>query len=277
MKIKSEKADTAEEFYEQAKSILEDLNVSDPTVGESGSIPVNNSRSYVVEDTTAYNTTRTGQKVLNQFPRTSSERIITSSYDRPICNVMPCSVTEFLGIDCVRTVEQFIDPEIEIQNNPTEIPTVNAHLNPFNPRIEGDVEITGANLSKPGKVIREEIHKCSDESSKEEETIDESAVVSMEAEHGIIDETVDESIDTVTSVVPNVNPGSDKTAQVRFRKNGTIGLLKGLLEAWTTGAMSGRITGDVTVEYEWKSSIKTETFSIDSRVTLPVRDINYDW
>lgn len=275
--IKSENADTAEEFYEQAKGVLADLGAPDPTVGESGTIPVQTSGQFQIEEFEIYNSTRTGQKVLNQFPRTSNERVITSGYDRPICNIMPCSVTQFLGIDCTRTVEDYIDPEIEIENVPTEIPEVTAHFNPFNPRITGNVEVSGENFSEPGKIKRETVYKCKDEKEEEEEIIDDSSIVSMESTHNIIDRTVDETVDTVTTVIPSLESGASQSTDVQFRKEGALELLEGIIDAWVTGSMTGRVTGDVDVEYEWKNSIKTETFTIDSLVTLPVKNINYDW
>ena len=275
--IKSESADTAEEFYEQAKSVLTGLGARDPAVGESGTIPVQSPGQFEVQELEIYNSTRTGQKVLNQFPRSPDERVITSGYDRPICNVMPCSVTQFLGIDCTRTVEDYIDPKIEVENVPTGIPEVTAHFNPFNPRITGTVEVSGENFSEPGKVKRETVYKCIDEKENEEEVIDDSSIVTMESTHNIIDRAVDETVDTVRTVIPEVNAGGSDSTDVDFRKEGALQLLEGIIDGWVSGTMTGRVTGDINVEYEWKNSVKTETFTIDSLVTLPVRNINYDW
>jgi len=276
-RIKSEKADTAEEFYEYAKDTLETLGATSPTVGEPGTIPVNSSSEFKVESVEIYNSTRTGQEILNQFPRDSNERILNSGYDRPICNFLPCSITQALGIECSRTTEEFIKPEIDIRNNPTEIPSVTAHFNPFNPRIEGDVQISAENFSEPGKVKRETVYKCSNESEEEEEVIDDSSTVTMEASHNIVDQTVDEFIDEVRSNLPGVPKGGDETATVNFRKEGTLNLLEGIIDAWVSGSMTGRITGDIDVEYKWKNSIKSESFTIDTVVNLPVKNINYNW
>jgi hypothetical protein len=39
--------------------------------------------------------------------------------------------------------------------------------------------------------------------------------------------------------------------------------------------MTAQVTGSVDVKYEWKDSIKTETFTVDSRVRMPVNNLEY--
>jgi len=107
--------------------------------------------------------------------------------------------------------------------------------------------------------------------------IDDSSIVTMESTHNIIDRAVDETVDTVRTVIPEVNAGGSDSTNVDFRKEGALQLLEGIIDGWVSGTMTGRVTGDINVEYEWKNSVKTETFTIDSLVTLPVRNINYDW
>jgi len=275
MQVMAENAETEEEFYDLAKQTLRDLGVPDPTVGETGTIPISNSGNYEIIETNIRNTTKPGQQALNQFPRKGDERIVNQRYDRPICNILGCGIIDLLGIECSKTLEEYVDPEISFRNTPTEISSATARLNPLNPRIEGSVNVRGENFTKPGKVIEKTEYKCSTKSDTNKEIIDSSSIIDMEASHNIVVDAVDDVLDTVQSTLSVVQPNASKSADVSFEKTGALSTLEGIIDVWTTGSMTAQVTGSVDVKYEWKDSVKTETFTIDSRVRMPVNNLEY--
>jgi len=276
-KIMSETATTEAEFYEQAKSVLTDFGVPDPTVGEPGSIPIDSPGRFEVLEMNIEETTRPGQELLNTFPRRGDERIVNASYDTPLCNIFGCTLTQFLGLECSRTSEDYTDPEISLRDNPERIPEVNAYLNPLNARVEGEMEVTGENFSKPGEIMTKTAYKCKDEVDEEVEIVDESAILDMEAEHNVSSNALNETIDTVRSTISSVQPDRSQSATVRFRKEGTLDTLQSIVDIWVSGSMVADVTGTINVNYQWKGSIKNRSFDVDSRLRLPVGSINYGW
>jgi len=277
MDIMSEAADTEQEFYEQAKLMLQDLGVRNPTIGESGTIPIRGSGEFQIEEMEITETTRTGQKIVNQFPRPSNERIVNAGYDYPICYIFGCSVTEALGIECSKTETQWIDPEIDIIDVPNEVTTATAYLNPLNARIEGDINVEAQNNSEPGKKKTKKTFKCKNVSGEAEEVIEDSAIVSMLADHRVFDEEVDEVVDDIQSAVDDVRPNITTDSQASFEKRGALETIEGIYEVWTRGFTRANVTGSVDVEYEWRNSVKTRTFNIDTTMRLPIQNLNYDW
>lgn len=274
----SEAAGSKDEFYTAAKSMLTSLGASNPTVGESGSIPVSGNRNSLVESLNMVESTRAGQKILNQFPRPQSDRVISSQYDRPICNVLGCGIISALPIECSKTEIKWEDPEIDIVDIPIEIPNATAHLNPFNARIEGNLGIQGKNKSEPGEKITQKTFKCKnqiEESSKEK--VEGSAVVSMAADHSLTDVNINESIARVQSSFRDVAPQTSTETQVSFEKSGPIETLEGILDIWTTGITRVDIVGTVTTEYEWRNSVKSRSYDIDATARIPVRNLDYSW
>ena len=275
--IMSETATTEAEFYEQAKSILTDFGVPDPTVGEPGSVPIDSSGRFEVLEMNIEETTRPGQELLNTFPRRGDERIVNASYDTPLCNIFGCGLTQFLGLECSRTSEDYTDPEISLRDNPQKIPEVTAYFNPLNARIEGQMEITGENFSKPGEVITKTAYKCKEEVEEEIQVVDESAVLDMGASHNVVANAIDETVDTFRSTIPGVRPERSQSATLTFRKEGFIEVLKSLFDIFLTGSMVADVTGTINVSYQWKGSIKNRSFDVDSRLRLPVESANYGW
>lgn len=275
--IMSEQAETEGEFYTQAKEMLQRLGVRDVKVGESGSIPIRNRNRTTVEDFRLYETTRAGQRALNQFPKAPGERILNQGYDRPICGIVGCGVTQFLGIECSATSKQYKDPEIELRNNPTSIRSATAYLNPVNARIEGEVEISGENFSQPGEVRTKTTYKCKDDVETETEVVDESAIVSMNATHDVGIDAISEGLDTVQSTIDSVSPEQSKSATVSFRKEGVLEVIESIIDIWVSGSMVANVVGEVDVQYEWKGSTKNRTFDIEADVRIPIQNLEYSW
>lgn len=277
MKIMSETAQTEQEFYRQAKNALQEIGVRNPTIGEPGSIPVRNSRSFEIEDISLTNSTRTGQQILNQFPRSPSERVLSSSFDRPVCHIFGCNLTKSLGIECTRTDTSYTDPDIEVVNTPSAISSATAYMNPLNARIEGSVDVKAQNESEPGKKKTRKSFKCKDGTEVTEEVVEGSAVTSMLSEHRIFDEEVNGLIDTVTSSIDDVAPDVSTESEATFEKSGALETIQGIVDIWTKGFTRASVTGTVDVKYEWRNTVKTERFDVDATVRLPVQNLNYGW
>jgi hypothetical protein len=275
--IMSREAANEDEFYNKATGMLQSLGVRNVKVGQSGSIPVRSQGSFQIESLDIYETTRGGQKALNQFPRAPSDRILSPQYDRPICGIVGCGITQFLGLECSATSEEYIDPKIEFRNNPTAVTSATAYLNPVNARIEGDVEVTGDNFSEPGEVKTTTTYKCKDDVETSTEVVDGSAVLSMESSQTFGVESIDETIDTVQSSIADVTPDTSESVNVGFRKEGFLELIESVIDVWVTGSMLANVTGEVDIQYEWNGSTKNRTFNIDSEVRIPIQDLNYSW
>jgi hypothetical protein len=274
---------TEQEFYEQAKQTLRELGVRDVKVGESGTIPVRSQGERVIEELEIYETTGTGQRILNQFPRRGNDRILNQGYDRPVCRLLSCNILDLVGIECTKTNERYIDPTIDFDSLPSVIPNATAYLNPFNARIEGDVEILTENRTEPGKKVKETEYKCSQRTDKESDLIPESGILDFGASHDItIDDTIDgervtESLGTFSTNMPDVQPDTEVTRDASFRKEGVLSVLRSIIDIWTTGTTRVNVRGEVNIQYEWRGSAKNRTFDIESTMRLPVQNINYGW
>lgn len=256
--------------------MLSSAGVEDPTVGETTTIPVSDSSEYEVINTEIRESTRPGQKALNQFPRRGDERIINTVYPRPLCNILGCGALKLIPGQCEKKSEEYVDPVIEFNNGPRRIKNATVHVD-FNPRITGDVEVGATNFSQPGEVITTTEYKCSSD-EENVEIVDGSAVLDMDAEHTIVDEAVNETVDTVQTAIPGIVPETSDSADVGFTKEGAINTLKGIVENWRTGRIRGQVNGSVDVQYEWKGSTKNRTFDITTTSMLPVEgDLSVDW
>ena len=275
MRIKSETAETKEQFIAEAEQMLKDFGVKDPDVRSGGQIPVLDAGQFRVLDYNIYETTRPGQKALNSLPRKGNERIVNVTYDKPLCNILGCNLISILGLECSRTTEEYVDPEIDFENAPSGITNVTAHLNPLNARITGDVKVSAQNFTEPGKIIERTTFKCSSDTEEDKDIITSSGILDMEASHNIFIDAAEETLDTVQAVTPGVQPEASTYTDVSFEKSGAISTLEGILEIWTTGSTTATVTGEVDVEYEWRNSINTRTFNIETRAVLPVQNLDY--
>jgi len=271
--------DTDEQYVEKAKNTLREFGVQDPQVGDSGTIPIDEPGEFRILEYNIEETTPRYRQIANSLPRKGDERIINKTYSRPLCNILGCNALSLLPVDCTKTTEEFIDPEINIRSTPSRVPNAEANLNatPLSPppNIQGEVQISGENFSQPGKVIEETVHKCKSESEEETEVIDESAIVSMESNHNVVVDSVNETLTTVQSVIPTVSPDVSKTTNVSFRKEGAFDLLKGIADVMVTGSMTANVTGSVKVEYKWRDKVNTRTFDINTTARIPVDNMDY--
>lgn len=274
--VKSEIANTEEEFYEIAKDKLRQMGVSSPRVGESGTIPVGDRFMPEVLNSDIENTTRRSQDTLNNLPRRGDERVVNSMYRRPLCNILTCNTLKYLPIQCEKTVENYDDPEIAIDEAPTQVLSATAHLNPLNPRITGRIGIRDENLSEPGKITEKTVNKCSDEISEESRVVDSSAVLDTRSISDIIVSDVDEYLDTIDNSIEDLEPDVTVSSDVEFEKTGALETLTSILDVWTTGSMVADVTGNIRVQYEWRGTVNTETFSVDVRTRIPINNLNYD-
>lgn len=268
--IQSENADTVEEFYEEAKGVLSDLGVPDPTVGEEARIEIPETGELKLYDTQVYEVTRPMQKALNGFPRRGSERVVNRAYDRPICNIFGCNVTQTLGIECVKTNEKYVDPEIDAMDIPAKITNATAYLNPFNARVEGTVEVKAENESEPGEKVTEKEYKCKDEIDKDTEVEEESGILDFQAEHDIISIAADERLASPNTSSRQVPPNSEERSTAPFEKTGTLETIESIISNWSSGVMKASIRGLFDVAYNWRGSISKKTFNVDTGADLPV-------
>jgi hypothetical protein len=267
---------TKEEIHDKAKQMLSSIGVDNPTVGQTTTIPTQETAGFEVIDIEINETTRPGQKALNQFPRRGDERVVNNLYKRPLCNILGCGILSAFPGNCKKVSEEYIDPTIDFENTPRKIKNATVNID-FNPRITGDVEIGADNFSKPGEVITTTEYKCS-ENEEDTEIVDDSAILDMNAEHTIIDEAVNETIDTVQSTIPNIGPELSKSTDVDFVREGSINTLKGIVQNWRTGRIRGQVNGSVNIQYEWKGSTKNRTFDVTTTSMLPVEgDLSVDW
>lgn len=282
MEVMSKEADTEEEFYELSKQWLRSLGVNNPTVGESGKIPVNPGTHQVL-DVNITESTSQAQKVLNEFPRHESERMILGQqqplgdYGNPVCNFFGCAVISALPRECSYTETSWTDPDISGRIVPDVIPEATAYLNPFNARIEGDVGGAFDNFSDPGEKHTQEIFKCKEDGPKETEVVEDSAVLDMDADNEFTDVGNGEFIEDVAQSVAGLEPNADATKEVSFRKEGALDTLRGIIDVWASGTMRGEFDGTLSVEYEWKGSNRTKDFDVDVTARVPVQDLNYSW
>lgn len=273
---------TEEEWYEEALAMLRRLGVSNPEVGESGSIPVNPINQKEVVSVQITESTSTRQRVLNQFPRDPEERVLvggpkfTDSYGSLACNLLNCRGILPLR-ECSYVETSWTDPEIIADSLPNRIPEATAYLNPFNARIEGDVEYELGNSSEPGEKHTQTIYKCKQNGPKETEVIEDSAVIDSLSDTEFIDVDAEETLDNVQHSVEEITPDASATAEVEFEKEGALTVLESLFNAWTNGYMRAEADGTLTVNYEWRGSQKTKEFNVNTEVRIPVTEINYGW
>jgi len=90
---------TKEEIHDEAKQMLSSIGVDNPTVGQTTTIPTQETAGFEVIDIEINETTRPGQKALNQFPRRGDERVVNNLYKRPLCNILYLSWS-ILKINC---------------------------------------------------------------------------------------------------------------------------------------------------------------------------------
>ena len=172
------------ELLEQGRELFRDLGVNNPEPGETYDIPVGDSAEFQVLESDIEDVTPRYREIANSLPRRGNERIINTGYARPLCNILGCNTLSLIPGTCSKTVEDFIDPQISIDNKPKRIPNAEVQLNALPggqpPLIQGEVQIDGSNFSEPGEVIEKTEYKCSSETEEEKEIIDESAIVSMD-------------------------------------------------------------------------------------------------
>jgi hypothetical protein len=273
---------TEDEWYEESKSMLQRLGVRNPTVGESGSIPVSPISEKEVVSVQITESTGPGRRVLNQFPRDPEERLliggpkILDNYGSTVCNVVPCGGILPLR-ECSYVETTWTEPQINPSSLPDRIPNTTAYLNPFNARITGDVEYELGNDSEPGKKHTQKIYKCKDNGPKDTEVREESAVLDSNSDTQFRDADADETLENVQHAASDIGPDSSATVEVEWRKDGALSTLESLVDAWTQGYMSAEAEGSLTVEYEWRGSTKTKEFDVSSEVRIPVTNINYSW
>lgn len=272
-------ADIDEQYVEKAKNTLREFGVQNPQVGDSGTIPIDQPGEFEILDYNIEETTPTYMQIVNSFPRRGDERIINKAYNRPLCNVLGCNALSLLPLDCTKTTEEFIDPEISIRNTPSRVPNAEANLNatPLSPapNIQGEVQVNGENFSKPGEIVEKTVNKCKSETEEERQVVDGSAVVSMQSSHNIVVDSVNDSLTAVQSSIQDVGPDLSKTTNVSFRKEGAFDLLKGIADVMVTGSMRANITGSVEVQYQWRDKTNTRTFDINTTARIPVDYMDY--
>ena len=276
--IKSENAQTVEEFYQEAKGMLRDWGVPDPTVGEPATVDIPDSGDFKVHHMKVYEVTRPGQKALNAFPRRGKERVVNRAYDKPICNIFGCNLTQLLNIECVKTEEEFVDPEIDAVDIPVEITDATAYLNPLNARVEGTMEVNAENNSEPGEKITTKEYKCKDEKERDVEIVDGSATLDFQAEHDVTVVSENEFLDTINSNTTEVAPGVDMDSSAPFEKTGTLQTLRSIVDVWRTGTMRASVRGLFDVNFNWRGSMATRRFNVDTGLDIPVTgNLNVSW
>lgn len=275
-------ASTEDEWLNEAIAMLERLGVNNPEVGEPGSIPVNPG-TFSLEEVHVTDDTGPLTTVRNQFPRHNSERLITGAnrplgdWGNPVCNIFGCALISRLPRTCTRTKVTWTDPNIIADVFPKEIPTATAYLNPFNARIEGDVDAGLNNNSDPGKRHTQKIRKCEQNGPVETEVIEDSAVLDLNSDNEFHDLGSGELIDEVIHQVSNQQPDTQKEDSVSFEKSGALDVIEAIFNVWISGTMRGNFEGTLTAKYEWKGSTHRKEFNIDTVARVPVRNLNYAW
>lgn len=282
MRVMAEGADTKEEFHELAISMLQDLGVRNPEVGEPGEIPVNPGQKDV-QSLSVTESTAPRYRVLNQFPRERHERIllsgprVTANYGGPVCNLLSCDVLSLLGRECSYTKTTWTEPEISAESVPDKVDSAKVYLNPLNARIEGEASFAMENLSEPGEKHTQEKYKCKEDDDVVTEVMDNSAVLDGDNAGDWFDKEADELIDSVSTNYNDTEPDSSATATTSFKKTGALSVIKSILQAWKTGVMTSRAQTTLTVKYQWRGDTKTKQFDIDTVVNIPVENLKYDW
>lgn len=282
MQVMAEGADTKDEFYELALNTLQELGVSNPEVGKSGSFNVTPGQRDI-KRVTVTESTRPFHRVANQFPLDSHERLIlsgprvTANYGGPICNILSCNVLTLLGRECSYTKTTWTPPDISSQAIPDKVDNATVYLNPFNARIEGEVTFDMSNSSEPGEKHTQTKYKCKEDGDVNTSVLENSAILDGDNAGDWYDDQVDELIDSVNTSYNSVEPNYHVEATTSFKKKGALSVLKSLLNAWLSGTMTSRAQTTLTVKYDWRGTTNTKQFDVDTVVAIPVSNLNYSW
>lgn len=283
MPVKREsEIDTEREWYDEAKKMLRGFGVENPTVGESGEIPVSPGTREVKRVDVTENTPLV-KKVMNHDFRTPQAAVanvnprVQQNYGDPICNNLSCNVISLLNRDCSYEATSWKDPVVDVAGLPNQVPDSTAYLNPFDASIEGTVEYEMRNDSTPGQKLTQTIFKCKENGPLNEDPRPDSGVMDEDFSNTLTETREGNNMHQVGNQVDGMEAGTTTTFTADFEVTGGVNVIESLFEAWTSGSFETQANGSLTVDYTWRGDNKSQEFDVTSTVSVPVSSITYSW
>jgi hypothetical protein len=270
------------EWYEEAKGMLENFGVSNPTVGEDGSVPVS-AGEREVKELNVTRKTSPRREVLNELSSQRGDGLsggnlrVLGSYGDPVCNSLSCAVIQFLPRTCSYKDTSWEKPDIDVAGIPDQMPSATAYLNPFDASIEGSMEYELQNNSSPGEKIEQQIYKCQENGPKEFIEQEGSEVVDETFDASVIEQRENSTLHNFTKSRDGMEQFSTATVSADFEIEGAIEVIEALYNGWTSGSFNAQAQGSLSVDYNWRGSTNTEEFDVTTTVSVPVTNLNYSW
>jgi hypothetical protein len=232
------------------------------------------SRDRRVFDVTTIETTPLGERFTADPPELLPRERFTAAQGNFVeCDILPCFITEFFGIDCSYIDREYTSPDIVAEAMPVSIPQATLYVNPFNARIEGEITTEQTNNSTPGFVEETTIDPCSDAEMTSTERRPDSAVLDTLAEETIVVQEVNQTIGDIESAVSGLAPSTAFDTQASFTTRGVGSILYDLGQLFLDGGMRVDANIDLTAGYEWRGTSRTRTFSTTVDMFLPVENV----